>query len=288
MNLLASHPEVCTVGETHQLFKGSSVLDSPLQMISKALLRDMPLFLSSWQDFTSPRNWKPRRPASQRTCDLIHGVLSQSKVTSRHRHLNRFKAPQVEYLLSEIRRSRMVAKNLDGAAFLSDTLHRIYPEAQFVGFVRHGLAVCEGHVRRGRKATMVGKMYHSVVSKMLDDAAAMENYHILKFEDFVADPIRQLRQLYVKLNLNPFIVRDIRFQDRKMVNSSGKHELKKGREWELRWFPIDELPNNIDTRINERQINQLSDEHRVAFLSEASWALDAMGYTPHQNVSRAA
>ena len=52
MNLLASHPDVCTVGEIHQIFKGSNVLDSAWEIISKAITRDLPLMLASGQDLS--------------------------------------------------------------------------------------------------------------------------------------------------------------------------------------------------------------------------------------------
>lgn len=278
MNLLASHPHLCTVGETHQLFKGSNVLDSPLTIATKAVTRDLPILLSTGQDFLSPRNWKPRPQVHPRTQAFIHRILEQSKTNSSHDHLNRYKSPSEEYSAEEIAASRLLAKNLDGAVFLTDVLREIYPDARFVGLTRNGLALCEGHTRRGRSAEQAGVLFNAVAGKMMQDAEEIENYQLLKFEDLLADPVNQLRRLFVQLDLNPFLITDIRQQERKMIAKDGKHRLRQGTEWDVHWIPIDSLPQHLDGDVNQRQIARLAEQDKAAFLKVAGTCMNELGY----------
>ena len=44
-----------------------------------------------------------------------------------------------------------------------------------------------------------------------------------RFEDLIADPIRELNQLYRWLELEPSNVRHVRLQHRKRIDASGNH-----------------------------------------------------------------
>ncbi len=278
MNLLTSHPDVCTVGEIHQVFKGSSVLDSVWEIVTKAITRDLPLILASGQDFISPRNWSPRAPIGARTQDFIRRVLRRAKLSSTHEYLNRFKSPDVYYTDDERSRSRMLGKNLDGMAFLSDTMIQMYPEAEVVGLIRNGFAVCEGHVRRGRPAREVGRLYRMVVEKMLSDQESAPNYHIVKFDDLLQRPVRELKHLFVQLGLNPFQLKHVRLQQRKRISQEGLHELQGDCEWSLQWLTLEDLPNHLDHDIDARQSERLSRRDRDQFLLEAGDVMERLGY----------
>lgn len=278
MNLLASHPEVCTVGEIHQVFKGSNVLDSAWQILTKAITRDLPLMLASGQDWISPRNWAPRTPISARTQRFIRRVLRRAKINSDHEYLNCYKAPEIRYTDGERNAARLLGKNLDGLALLSDTMVQMYPEAEVVGLIRNGFAVCEGHVQRGRSAADVGRLYRTVVEKMLSDQKRAPNYHIVKFDELVRNPIAHLKALCVRLGLNPFRLRHVRVQQRKFINASGERELVGDKEWALRWMELDELSEFLDPQVDARQIGKLSHGDREAFLSEAGDVMERLGY----------
>ena len=280
MNLIASHPDVCTVGESHQLFKGSNILDSPLQIASKAVFRDLPVILATGQDFLSPRNIGDRPAITGRTRNLIRRVFEQSKSDSQHEHLNRFKAPGVVYQQPEIDAARMLAKNLDGAVLITDVLREIWPNCHFVGLTRHGLAVCEGHTRRGRTATAVGKLFSRVAGKMIEDSQTMDNYQLIRFEDLMARPVEVLRTILAGLNLDPTELKHVRLQQRKMVTTSGDHRLTGdgGSEWDVCWLSPDELSDRLDPDVNERQIGQLSGHDRADFLEQAESTMTALQY----------
>ncbi len=280
MNLLASHPQVCTVGEIHQLFKGSNILDSRFQIITKSLMRDFPLMLATGQDFLSPRNISDRSGSAKAAAWLIRRVLEASKRKSSHAHLNQFKSPGVPYLQTEINSSQLLAKNLDGTVLASDLLRQIYPNCRFVGMTRHGLAVCEGHIRRGRTVKQVGEMYAKVAGKIIHDSQTVDNYQLVRFEDLVANPIDTLDTIFEKLGLDSSLVDDVRLQERKLVTKDGQHRLRKDcAEWDVRWLAKSDLPDEFDPGVNNRQIDRLSTEHRRKFLSYASDVMGKLGYS---------
>ncbi len=55
MNLLSSHPDVCTVGETHQVFKGRTSVEPPWKTLQRSVLYDLPVIVSTMQDLFNPR-----------------------------------------------------------------------------------------------------------------------------------------------------------------------------------------------------------------------------------------
>lgn len=280
MNLLASHPQVCTVGETHQLFKGSNILDSRLQIVTKSVMRDLPLMLATGQDFLSPRNISDRSGAPKVAAWLLRRVFEASKRRSNHAHLNQFKSPGVLYSQAEIDSSRMLAKNLDGTVLVSDLLRKIYPKCRFVGMTRHGLAVCEGHMRRGRSVEQVGEMYAKVAGKIIHDARTVDNYQLVRFEDLVANPIETLDKIFEQLGLDPALVGDVRLQERKLVAEDGQHRLRQDcAEWDVRWLSKSDLPGEFDPDVNNRQIERLTEEQRREFLSYSSDVMAQLGYT---------
>ena len=280
MNLIASHPEVCTVGETHQLFKGSNILDSPLQIASKALFRDLPVILSTGQDFLSPRNIAQRPRLGAGTRELIRRVFERSKADSGHAHLNRYKSPTEVYQQTEIDSARMLAKNLDGAVLLTDMLREIYPNCYFVGMTRNGLAVCEGHTRRGRRAEDVGDLYARIAGKMLADANSLERYQLLRYEDLMADPVQQLRKILRGLDLDPLAVDQVRLQERKVITASGHHRLRNEAttEWDVHWLPLEALPERLDAQVNDRQIARLNEADRLAFAKRTRGVMAVLDY----------
>jgi len=279
MNLLASHPQVCTVGETHQLFKGSSILDSRNQVILKSLARDLPLILATRQDFLSPRNIRMRPTRSRFASWWIRRAFEASKRNSRHEHLNQYKSPTETYSQSEIDSSQMLAKNLDGTVLVSDLLRKIYPNCRFVGMTRHGLAVCEGHLRRGRTVAQVGEMYATVADKIIRDSQTLGNYQLVRFEDLIANPIETLDEIFVGLGLDPDLVDDVRLQERKLVAKDGQHRLRQDcAEWDVRWLSKADLPSEFDQDVNKRQIERLSAEDRREFLSYTEDVMEQLGY----------
>jgi len=75
-------------------------------------------------------------------------------------------------------------------------LQRAFPDACFVGVVRNGYAVVEGIARKGVKDVGRGARHWRIVNeRMLDDAAAIERFCLLRYEDLVSDPGHTLDRL---------------------------------------------------------------------------------------------
>ncbi len=277
-NLLASHPDICTVSEIHHLFKGQSISDSPWRVVKKCLFNDAPIIVSAGQDFFSPRLLCPRKPLSPRAQRFIDRVLYQEKLRSRHAIFNKFKNRNVEYTRQEISASRLVAKNIDGMIYATDELARMYPDATFIGLVRNGLALCEGHLRRGRSAKAIGERYRMLVDKMQSDAARLPRYRVFRFEDLMQDTVATIRDVYAHAQIDIRQLDDVRMQVRRVMDQNGNHQLLGGLEWEVLWFDLASLDAYFQRDVNSNQIQRLSATDRDTFLKEAGATMEKLGY----------
>ncbi|HUZ83236.1 MAG TPA: sulfotransferase [Gaiellales bacterium] len=83
-------------------------------------------------------------------------------------------------------------------------LQALFPEAVFVLVARHPIAVAEA-TRKWRRATRTALIHHWVVSHrtMLADVPHLARVHVLRYEDFVADPGRELAAVFQLVGLPP-------------------------------------------------------------------------------------
>jgi hypothetical protein len=278
-NLIASHPDVCTVSEVHHLFKGDNITDSALRVLGKCLLYDGRVIASVGQDFFSPRLIKPRRHPSPRTQQFIDRVIFKEKLRTRHAFFNRYKNQNDEYTRQEIAASRLVAKNVDGMIYATDAFAEMYPDATFIGLVRNGLALCEGHLRRGRPASELGRRYRLLGEKMVNDAEQIPHYRLYRFEDLMGDPASHVRGLYEHSALDIDKLNGVRMQIRRVMDKDGNHQLVGGLEWEVVWLDLTSLNAHFQNNVNDNQIKRLSASDRDAFLKEAGETMEKLGYS---------
>lgn len=278
-NLLASHPEVCLIGETHHAFKGHSIVDSFWGVIRKCIYNDAPILAGQWQDFFSPRLIAPRKPLSRWARSRIDNILYVEKSRSNHPTLSQFKSPDVEYDCEEIESSRLLGMNIDGMVFANDAFVDMYPEATFFGVVRNGLAVCEGHVRRGHSPEEVGKRYQLLVDKMCDDASQLARYELLRFEDILNQPIDILNRIFLHAGLDVTKLGKIRVHSRRVMDAHGNHRLVGKHEWELTWIDQHELERFLERNVDENQARMLGYGDRNVFLRHAGEAMERLGYS---------
>lgn len=286
MNAFASHPKVCTVYEVHHLFKGYSLTDSPLRVLLKCILNDVPAMALTRQDFFRPRLIQPRKPLSSRAKWFIDRILYKEKMRSRNVFFNRYKNQNVEYTRNEIANSRLIGKNVDGMIYATDALSEMYPDATFIGLVRNGLALCESHLRKNRPPNEIGYRYRVLVEKMLADAERLPHYQILRFEDLMADPVGIIKKIYAHADLEFNQLGDVRMQIRRVLDQDGQHQLNGGVEWHVVWFELDKLTQYFQRDVNRNQIQRLSAHDRTTFLKEAGGAMEQLGYStsdPDQN-----
>ncbi len=277
-NLLASHPAICLIGETHHVFKGTSLTDRYWGVLRKCLCYDAPMILRQRQDFFSPRLIKPRKPLSSFAKQWVDRVLFREKLRSMHPLLNQFKAAGIPYASDEIRTSRLLAKNVDGMIYANDVWAEMYPDASFFGLIRNGLAVCEGHIRRGRSAAVIGRRYQQLVDKMLYDAEQMPRYQLIRFESLLAAPWETLRVACQHIGVDLRGIAQIRMQARRVMDADGNHRLYGQSEWEVVWLRPDELIPYVQRDVDGNQIRRLSTADRNSFLKEAGSAMERLGY----------
>jgi hypothetical protein len=278
-NLLASHPEVCTVSEVHHLFKGHNLSDSPLRVARKCLFHDLPVIVGTAQDFFSPRLVKERKRPPSALQKFIDRVIYREKLRSQNVYFNRFKRPGVEYTRDEIKASRLVIKNIDGMIYGTDTFAEMYPDASFVGLVRNGLALCEGHLRRGRPAEELGRRYRLLVEKMRSDAERLPRYRLFRFEDLLTDPGGCMAELYQHCGLDIQRLQAVRMQVRRVMDRNGQHRLTGNTEWQVVWYDVSDLSSYFQPDVNENQLRRLQPADRDAFLREAGNTMEQLGYS---------
>lgn len=275
-NLIASHPGVSLVGETHHVFKGTSITDNCWQVIRKCLRYDAPIILGQVQDFFSPRLMKARKPLSRwakRRIDWALHTEKQRVAFARLPSLHDAAEPGAEPPVT-----RLLAKNIDGMIYTTSAWVEMYPGATFLGLIRNGLAVCEGHVRRGRSAAEIGWRYRVLAERMLQDAAHLPRYRIVRFEDLVASPWRALELACAHCGLDVGQVGSIRVQNRRVMDAQGNHRLSGEREWEVRWLSPAEMDDYFQAAVDAHQIQRLTRRERDDFLRQAGPVMERLGY----------
>ncbi|MDG2384999.1 MAG: sulfotransferase [Pirellulaceae bacterium] len=285
-NLLASHPTVCLVGETHHVFKGHNITDSRWRVLNKCLYHDAPILMRHGQNFFSPRLVKPRKSLCRWSENRIDRILYREKLRSNHPLLNQYKTANLEYTREELMESRLLCKNIDGMIYVNDAFSQMYPDGTYFGLVRNGFAVCEGHVRRGRSAQEIGWRYRVLAEKMLSDAERFANYHMVRFEDLVADPMETVAAAYAAAGLDVDRLDKVRMQVRRVMDANGNHQLVGDSEWDVVWLTFSELGGYFKQDVNLNQIKRLSAVDRDAFLEEAGDVMERLGYPCEVSESR--
>ena len=278
MNLLLTHPDVCiSSGETHKVFKGTK-WDPNWRKIKKRLLYDYPIRILTRQDLFGVENLGNRNNVPEVLKKYIDRILYEGRFIANLSTHNKYKCPDIEYTYNELKKCRLLTKSLNGTVFTIDLFSEMYPDATFFGLVRNGLAVCEGHLRRGYTAEYAGNLYAKVSRKMIEKSKLMENYHLVSYEEMVTDPHRFMLQLFKKARLDPNIVKTVRLQSKKIMNSNGERSRIAGKNREVFWYYPSELKNQIKSDINDNQIKQLNNNDKEKFLSIAGDVMEELGY----------
>ena len=81
-------------------------------------------------------------------------------------------------------------------------LQKVFPQSYFIGMVRNGYAVTEGIIRKGERDVRRGARHWNLVNEiMLEDAAHLRRFYLLKYEDLVEDGVRVTGELERFLSL---------------------------------------------------------------------------------------
>lgn len=273
LNILRSHPDVCSPrGETHQVFYGKP--DEPLSTRLFKALRYLPIVLRQREHVFSLHNYRERRPLLPGSMALIDRVLFFEKLRATGVTQNRYRAEGVEYTVEQIRRSRLLCKNLDGLVFTTPLFAGMYPDATFFGLVRNGLAVCEGHVRRGRSAAAIGRRYARACGQILADARCLPNFHLVRYETLTRETLVTAGEIFELARLDGSQVRAFRL----VVGHGGDEARTGGSADQLRWYTPGEFEETIASGVDDEQIRHIARRDRDDFLAEAGSVMEELGY----------
>jgi hypothetical protein len=279
-NLLQSHPDLCVAaGETQDVFRGRALTDPAWRVRWNRAAYGLPLRVALRTDIFNPyrRDEPPMPPPPLRR--FIDGVLYVEKLLARHPWHNRDRDEGVRYTLDEIRRARLLSKNLDANLWLTPMFARMYPDATFFGLVRNGLALCEGNMRRDFTARGYGAWYRRLAGRLLDDADRLPGYHLLRFEEVLADPLGLTLRCYRLAGLDPSRLGKIRLQVKATTGADGVRRLRAGfGDREVVWCAPAELRAQLVGEIDEHQIRRLSPSDAREFLAEAGPVMARLGY----------
>jgi hypothetical protein len=284
LNFLRSHPDVCSPrGELSEVFQGKGRtpnIREPLNIyLYKIWKYNLPVIARQREFVFSKKLWKKRRPFRLQTSAHVDRVLYHDKLLARGDTQNKYKSENVEYTMDEIRASRLLSKNVAGVIFLTDELAKMYPDAVFLAIVRNGLALCEGHIRRGVKAEKIATRYQLGCQKMLRDAEKFPNYHIFKFEDIVERPLESLQDVYKCADLDLSQVSKIRLETKRVIGKDGEHKfVHNTAAKQLVWYERDTFGQHFVPDVNKNQIARLTSQQYAKIVQIAGDSLRQFSY----------
>ena len=85
------------------------------------------------------RQWKFKEinPVNIETARYIDTILFNKKIKNLKDNEIKYKTSSVKYSPSEIKNTRLVIKNNNGLVFCTNMFSKIYPDAIFIGLIRH-------------------------------------------------------------------------------------------------------------------------------------------------------
>ena len=280
LNLLRSHPHACSPrGETNEVFRGKGKSE-PLAIRWEKWRAYLPILLEQKEDVFSADKWELRRPFSETVQMQVDRFMFEDKRKARDGSQNKWRTENVEYTDAEIDEARLLCKNLDGIIFLTPEFARMYPDAHFIGLVRNGYAVCEGHFRRKSSLTAIARKYRLGAEQMLKDAETLPNFNIIRYEDIIEKPLEALADIYRFAGLDPNATPKIRLQTKQTIQADGKHRyVKNAVRKVLVWYEPDEFMAHFVKDANQNQINRLTPAQLDQIEDECGDVLAAFGYT---------
>lgn len=252
-NILLSHPEVCSpIEETLQIFRFDR--RAPRWAgLQAAWLTGQWNFFDQW-------NLNDRKPVSARAQAFIDETLFQWKLRTLEDDEMRWKDHDTVYTRAEVEASRLVMKNNNGLASLTERFLDMYPDAVFLALVRDPIPLYESHKRNGTPVSSspeaFASFYESMVWRIQADAQKWKSCRILRFEDILREPILSIQKIYSFAGLDISQVPQMRFKAKPHMRADGSHttDFKEGRHY---WFAYEEIPQMLEPEVNQYQVSKL-------------------------------
>jgi hypothetical protein len=271
-NMFLTHPDVCSpILETLEIF-GKGFRKARWEGYKAAFLSRQWRLFDQWY-------LEERKPLPQNAQAFIDQTLYEWKLKTLTDRDMKFKYEGVIYTLKEIQQARLVAKNNNGLAFLTCVLTSMYAEATFFALVRHPLSLYESHKRRkiARSVEEFAYRFERMAGKMVADAARYDQYHLVKFEDVLANPLGSMERVYDKAHLNIDAVEKVRFKAKQHFQKDGQYTTRyePGRHY---WFQPHEVHQILEPDINALHIERLDRREKERLLKLTEKSRDALGY----------
>ena len=271
-NVFLSHPEVASpIEETLQIFR-TDWRAPRLAGFRAILLSRRPRFFDQW-------NLAPRRPLPERAARFVDRTLHRRKMKTVDDPEMGEKAPGERYTAAEVERTRLVAKNNNGLALLTEPLAALYPDATFFGLLRHPVALYESHRRRRITGSPeeFARTYERLAGAMLADSRERERYHLVRFEELLREPAATARRLYAQAGLDAAAVPKLRFKAKAHVRPDGSYgsNLALGRHF---WFGWDELDRYFEPQVNALQSERVDPDEEARLLELVGPLAERLGY----------
>ena len=145
-------------------------------------------------------------------------------------------------------------------------------------------------MRRGWRIDTIAELYETGSQEMIRNSHSIPNYHIIKYEDIVNEPLSSLTRIYELAGLNLSEVGKIRLSDKPVIGEDGKHVkvvetrgLKRSNSEssgvsKVFWYSIDEFGNHFRRDANDNQISLLANWQKEMILEYCRNSLECLGY----------
>ncbi|MCO6457702.1 MAG: sulfotransferase [Pirellulaceae bacterium] len=263
-NILQSHPQVCgPLLETGELLYRRQFRFLPRRLVRK-LLSHGPFL---------------RSPLAAPVLSGIDRLFYDWKLKNHGHPEFGTRYDGQPYQFQQVADAVLCLKSTDSDLELTDCFRRMYPEAYFVGLIRDGYALCNGRVRRGRKASETGEQYRWLCERMLEYSRTLDRYLLIRFEDVVANPFAVARRLYEFCELDPVALPKLRLKSKRVLGADRSHATRFGELNRHYWFDRRSIGQLLDAAIDQRQHAALDPRDRQEFEDAARPILEYFGYS---------
>jgi hypothetical protein len=277
LNILRSHPATYwPQGEFHEVFRPRRLREEGLGAFAK-LRRYAPL-LATAGDILNPDR-RPSRPDPLRGArgEAVRAGLARSAADNAAA-IGRYKQALRDqgFFAAAPAPDRMLVKVMNYNVGLAEDLAALYPEARFVGIVRDGLAVCEGHIARGASAEAAAEVYDFVAGRLAALEAAGFPLRTWRFEDLLRAPSRVSQEIYAFCDLDPAATRGVCLQDKeRILDAAGK---VRGMRKLALYYRFEEMARHMRADVNAGAHARLAPAHRAAIEARCAAVLARFGY----------
>lgn len=271
-NIFLTHPDVCSpIRETLEIFR-TGMTRPQMAGYKLTLLSRQPRLLDQW-------NLEERPPVPKAAQNYFDCELHEWKMKTLEDPEMKFKNETEVYTREEVEKARLVAKNNNGTILLTPMLCEMYPDVTFIALARDPFALYESFKRRQiiPDVEKFAAFYQRIAGKMLEDAEKLPNYHLIKFEDVLKEPIAAVKQLYEWTNLDASKVKKLRFKAKPHLQADGSHtsELAVGHHY---WFAPDEVYQILEKDINSLQASRVDEKERETIVQVCGDILQRLNY----------